>query len=152
MNFNEELQNADSKTNKVIDALKAPKTSLKNNQTKFKTFMSKLKYKKLITKLFLTSLPAEKSVEFVSSKNSLTAMNSNEFSMNDFKKARKILATYMNRNMKQRIYRLKLCRHRNRMLEKKQERLRQYELKKKLNQVKLLQYLIENNSSKNLKR
>ena len=150
--FNEETQDAHSKATKVVDALKAPKTSLKTNQTKFKTFLSKLKYKKLITKLFLTSLPADKSVERVSSKKSLTAMNSNEFSVNDYKKARKILATHMNRRMKQRIYRLKLRKHRSQMLEKKQKRLRQYELKKKLNQVKLLQYLIDNNSSKNLKR
>lgn len=145
------------------------KKTFENNYGKFNAFFSKFKNKKLIAKLFLTPIPkhsapanAESIVKrngksgkgntSVSSVSKLSASMSQVFSVSDFKKTRKLLKTYMNRKTKQKIMRLKMRKRKRELTKEKEERNKQSILKKMLNSVKLLQYLIENSNSSRLKK
>ena len=133
------------------------KKSLEINYAKFNAFFSKFKNKRLIAKLFLAPVPSDgkgsKSTKNQTENSKLLSTSMSKlFSASDFKKTRRLLKTYMSRKTRQKIIRLRLKKRRRQLAKQKEERIRQDALKKKLNSVKFLQYLIENSNNSNLKK
>ncbi len=114
------------------------KKCLETNYSKFNAFFAKFRNKKLIAKLFLAPMPIGRGV------------SQQVFSAAEFKKARRLLRTYMNRKTKQKIARIRQRKRRQQVVREREARKRQYGLKRKLTAVKLLQYFVENSNSSKL--